>query len=136
MGRSYVAYDSCDYKWSDPSMTCHCAYALSQLGVEMGEMQSALVYLRENPDGPLAKYAKDELAESQVAIAKLTKFLAENGTELDEDFAERSKKLDAESRALLDKKNISPSADDWEQRQIEAIKLAPVNQDILEVLIK
>ncbi len=123
--RGVYLVDADDFAWTDPDMTEHTAYALSQLNIEVCELTNALDYLRDNPTGPLADYAKAEVSESEKSINELVAFLAKNGAEVNPAALDRAKKITAEARSASADTSL-PSDDDWERRQAEALTIAPV----------
>jgi HK97 family phage prohead protease len=87
--RSYVM--ECDEAmWCDPTLTTDAAFAGEMLDYEFEELESAQEYLRANPSGPLADYARKEAAESADDIAMLVKWLADNGATVNPDYAAKA----------------------------------------------
>ena len=123
--RGIYLVEADDYAWTDPDMTEDTAYALSQLNIEVCELTNALDYLRDQPTGALADYAKAEISESEESINELVAFLAKNGAEVNPASLERAKKVTAEARSAAVDTN-SPQADDWALRQVEALHIAPL----------
>ncbi len=95
----------------DPSVSADVAFAIECLGSELCELCDTLEYLRDNPAGALADYAREEAADAAEDITMLTAWLAANGAIIPGDLATRATAKAAEARSIL-------SATDEDPREI------------------
>ncbi|MDE2618890.1 MAG: HK97 family phage prohead protease [Sphingomonadales bacterium] len=92
---SYFGTDSA----YDPLVSGDVAFAIESLGGELCELCDALEYLRENPTGALADYAREEAADAAEDVTMLTAWLAANGATVEPDMQNRAAGLLKAARA-------------------------------------
>jgi HK97 family phage prohead protease len=116
--RGQYMYDEYEYQCGgDGSMSHHVAYAWASLQYELKEVYEAQEYLRACPDGPMAAYAKAEVADAQEDVKTLMDFILANGGVIDADTTARAQQLAKESReAAKPASDNQPPLALWEKR--------------------